>query len=211
VRRVVIPVFLLAALALPGADTVSLRELTVPDKAKDKYEDAQRRIAKRDIDGARRKLTEALSLAPEYSAAWNAMGTISTDPEANFRRALQSDPDNLDAVLNLGGYLLKIGRTEDALGYNQRAAFELTGDATAQAQLGMNLYQLGKLNEAERALLAAKRLDPAQPSLPQLFLAEIYARRGEKSRAAAEIQELLALRPAEPLATTLRATISKLQ
>jgi Tfp pilus assembly protein PilF len=211
VLRVVIPVFLLAALALPGADTVSLRDLSVPEKAKDKYDDAQRRIAKRDLEGARRRLTEALALAPEYSAAWNAMGTISTEPESNFRRALQSDPDNLDAVLNLGGWLLKTGRAEDALGYNQRAALALAGDATAQAQFGMNLYQLGKLSEAEKALLAAKRIDPAQPSLPQLFLAEIYARRGEKARATAEIEELLARRPAEPLAKTLRATIAKLQ
>ncbi len=203
--------FLLAALALPGADTVTLRELAVPDKAKDRYEDAQRRIEKRDIEGARRKLMEALSLAPEFSAAWNALGTISTEPESDFRRALQSDPDNLDAVLNLGGWLLKIGRAEDALGYNQRAAFELTGDATAQAQLGMNLYRLGKLNEAERVLLLAKRIDPKHTSLPQLFLAEIYARHGEKARAAAEIDELLALRPAEPLATTLRLTAAKLK
>jgi Tfp pilus assembly protein PilF len=204
-------VFLLAALALPGADTVSLRELAVPDKAKDKYEDAQRRIAKRDLDGAKRSLMAALSLAPEYSAAWNALGTISTDPEPNFRRALQSDPDNLDAVLNLGGWLLKTGRAEDALGYNQRAAFELPGDATAHAQLGMNLYQLGKLSDAERSLLAAKRIDPKEPSLPQLFLAEIYARRGEKSRAASEIEELLAARPPDTLAVTLRAAIAKLR
>ncbi len=205
------PVFLLAALALPGADTISLRELNVPEKAKDKYADAQGRIARRDFDGAKRRLTEALAIAPEYSAAWNALGTLSTDPESNFRRALQSDPDNLEAVLNLGGWLLKTGRAEDALGYNQRAAFELPGDATAQAQLGMNLYQLGKLNEAERSLLVAKRIDPKQPNLPQLFLAEIYARRGEKARAIAEIDELLAGHPPEPLAATLRTSIAKLR
>ncbi len=107
--------------------------------------------------------------------------------------------------------MLKTGRAEDALGYNQRAAFELSGDATAHVQLGMNLYQLGKLNEAERALLAAKRIDPKHPNLPQLFLAEIYMRRGEKSRAAAEIEELLAAKPSEPLAATLRVAIAKLR
>ena len=192
------------------ADTVSVRELAVPQKARDKYDDAQRRLGKHDTEGARHKLEEAVALAPTYSAAWNALGVISNS-EADFRRAVETDPDNLDAVLNLGGLLLKTGRAEEALSFSQHAAFALTGDASAQAQLGMNLYQLGQLTEAEKALLATKKLDSEHYTLPQLFLAEIYARRGEKVRAARELQELLARRPAEPLAATLRSTLAKLQ
>jgi Tfp pilus assembly protein PilF len=199
-----------ALVLLLAADTVSVRELAVPQKARDKYDDAQRKLAKHDSEGARRKLDEAVALAPNYSAAWNALGVI-TNSEADFRRAIEADPDNLDAILNLGGLLLKTGRAEEALGFSQRAAFALSGDASAQAQLGMNFYQLGKLVEAEKALLAAKKLDPEHYTLPQLFLAEIYARRGEKPRAAAEIQELLARRPTEPLAATLRNTLAKLK
>ncbi len=201
---VVTPVLLLFA------DTVSVRELAVPQKARDKYEDAQRKLARHDSEGARRKLDEAVALAPAYSAAWNALGVI-TNSEADFRRAIDADPDNLDAILNLGGLLLKTGRAEEALGFSQRAAFTLSGDASAQAQLGMNCYQLGKLAEAEKALLTTKRLDPEHYTLPQLFLAEIYARRGEKSRAAQEITELLALRPDASLEATLRTTLAKLQ
>lgn len=197
-------------LLLVFADTVSVRELAVPQKAREKYDDAQRKLAKHDIEGARRKLEEAVGLAPAYSAAWNALGVISNS-EADFRRAVETDPDNLDAALNLGGLLLKTGRAEEALGFSQRAAFALSGDASVQAQLGMNLYQLGRLAEAEKALLAAKRLDPEHYTLPQLFLAEIYARRGEKNRAARELWELLARHPAEPLAATLRSTLAKLQ
>lgn len=199
-----------ALVLLLAADTVSVRELAVPQKARDKYEDAQRRLAKHDSEGARRKLDEAVALAPAYSAAWNALGVI-TNSETDFRRAIEADPDNLDAVLNLGGLLLKTGRAEEALGFSQRAAFALSGDASAQAQLGMNLYQLGKLAEAEKALLVAKRLDPEHYTLPQLFLAEIYARRGEKARAAGELRELLSRQPAEALAATLRNTLAKLQ
>jgi Tfp pilus assembly protein PilF len=204
-------VFLSLAAAVSGADTISVRELAIPQKAQDRYYDAQEKLARHDPDGARKKLEEALEVAPEYSAAWNALGVISDDPEPLFRRAIETDPDNLDAVLNLGGLLLKSGHAEEALGYHQRVAFELPGDATAQAQPGMNFYQLGRLAEAERALLAAKRIDPEHYTLPQLFLAEIYARRGEKDRAAVEIRELLARGPAEPLAATLRSTLAKLQ
>jgi hypothetical protein len=75
----------------------------------------------------------------------------------------------------------------------------------------MNLYQLGKLAEAERALVAAKRIEPEHYTLPQLFLAEIYARRGEKARAAAEIEELLAHGPGGELTATLRGVMEKLR
>jgi Tfp pilus assembly protein PilF len=204
-------VFLTLAAALSGADTVSVRELAIPQKAKDKFEDAKRRLIKLDTDGARKKLEEAVALAPEYSAAWNALGVIAGDDEALYRRAVETDPDNLEAASNLGGLLLKTGRAEEALGFSQKAATGMPGDAAAQAQLGMNLYQLGKLGDAEKVLIAAKRLDPAHFTMPQLFLAEIYARRGEKDRALAEIGELLAGNPAEPLATTLRQVSARLR
>lgn len=193
---------------------VSVRELQVSQKAKDKYADAEGRLRRHDTEGARRRLREALAIAPEYSAAWNALGAIAADTasaESNFRRAVEADPDNFDAVLNLGGVLLKTGRPEEALPFNQRAATVLSGDAAAQVQLGMNLYQLGQIDEAEPRLLAAKKLDPGIDSMPQLFLAEIYSRRGEKDRAAAEIEELLARKLDKGLATTLRGVLARLR
>ncbi len=199
---------------VPRQSRVSVSELRVPGKAKDKYHEAESRLQKHDIAKDRRMLEEAVALAPDYSAAWNALGVLATDSataETDFRRALESDPDNVDAVLNLGGLLLKVGRAQDALGFNQHAAMVLSADAAAQAQLGMNLYQLGKLAESERYLLAAKRIDPLLDTMPQLFLAEIYARRGEKARAAAEIEELLAREPGGELGATLRSVMTKLQ
>lgn len=199
---------------VPKQNRVSVSELRVPNKAKDKYHDAERSLQKRDIAKARRMLEEAVTIAPDYSAAWNALGVLTIDAaaaEVDFRRALESDGDNIDAVLNLGGTLLKTGRSEEALGFNRRAAMVLPSDATAQAQLGMNLFQLGKLGEAERYLSDAKRINPELESMPQLFLAEIYARRGERERAAQEIQELLARPLDRALESTLRATLARLQ
>jgi cellulose synthase operon protein C len=203
---------------VPKQNRVSLREMRISDKAKDKYHEAEQRLQKqdsaKDLDKVRRLLEQAVELAPDYSAAWNALGVLAADSataETDFRRALESDADNIDAVLNLGGLLLKTGRAEDALGFNRHAAMVLTGYAAAQAQLGMNLYQLGKFSEAERYLLDAKRINPELDTMPQLFLAEIYARRGEKTRAAAEIEELLARNPGAELVATLRGVMAKLQ
>ncbi|MEI9814822.1 MAG: tetratricopeptide repeat protein [Acidobacteriota bacterium] len=216
------PVFLAAAITF-GADPevnfvpanrVSVRELRVPDKARNKYADGQARVTKHDVSGARRKFTEAVEIAPEYAAAWNALGVLATDPaqaEPFFRQAIAADADNVEALLNLGALLLKTGRAEQALELHRRAAKLVPEDAAALAQFGINLYQLGDLNEAERALLTATRINPQHAARPQLFLAEIYARRGEKARAAAQIEELLALKPNPELATTLRSVLAKLQ
>lgn len=220
--RVATPVFFTLVLATQAAEPefvtpparVSVKELRIPQNARDKYADAERRLRKNDSAGARRLLEQAVALAPEYSAAWNALGVIAPDDalaEAHFRHAAEADADNLEAALNLGALLLRTGRAEEALPYHQRVALQLPNDAAAQAQHGMNLYQLGRLAEAERALRAAKSIDPRHPSLPQLFLAEIHARRGEKASAISEIEELLAARPDAQLERTLRATLARLR
>jgi Flp pilus assembly protein TadD len=113
--------------------------------------------------------------------------------------------------LNLGALLLKTGRSEEALTLHRRVVGVAPEDAGAQAQLGINLYQLGDLAAAERVLLVAKKIDPGVPSRPQLFLAEIYARRGEKARARAEIEELLGRRPDAGLASALHAALARLR
>lgn len=202
--RVVLPALLLFA------DTVSVRQLKIPQKAREQYENAQERLARHDREGAREHLQRAVALAPEYADAWNALGVI-LGSEEHFRRALQADAENADAAMNLGALLLRSGRAEEALGFSEAAARLVPRDASAQAQLGMNLYQVGRLGDAEVALLAARRLDSGQSTMPQLFLAEIYARRGEKALALAQIEELLARAPAEELAATLRRTRERLR
>ncbi|MFM2125235.1 MAG: hypothetical protein RL328_1686 [Acidobacteriota bacterium] len=215
--RVATPVVLLlsAASVFAGENaSISVKALLVPQKARDRYAEGEKRMAKHDAEGARRKFLEAVALAPEYAAAWNALGVLAEDPkqaEVDFRRAFECDPDSMDAALNLGALLLKTGRADEAFDYNRRAAMELPNDPQAQAQFGMNLYQQGKLMDAERALVQVKRIDPRHASRPQLFLAEIYSRRGEKARAAAELEELLATRPDAQLQRTLEGAIARLR
>jgi Tfp pilus assembly protein PilF len=212
------------ALTLLGADAevnfvprpgrVSARELRISDQARDKYTDGESRLKRKDVAGARRRFEEAVALAPEYAAAWNALGVLARDQaeaEEHFRRACSADPDNVDAALNLGALLLKSGRAEEALTYHRQVALSLPGDAAAQSQYAMNLYQLGKLADAERAFLSVKRMEAGRASVPELFLAEIYARRGEKARAVAELEELLSRGTDERLGPTVRAAIERLR
>jgi Tfp pilus assembly protein PilF len=216
VVHAIIPYNSTVAAANPAAGTVSVHQVSIPRHAAAKYADAQRRLAGRDPEGAVRSLEEAVSIAPEYSAAWNTLGVIAfqngDDSRAQdfFRRSLEADPAGFEPLVNLGGALLKKGSATDALPFNQRAVHDRPEDALANVQLGMNYFKLGRFDEAEPYLLAAKRLDRAQFSQPQIFLAEIYARRGNRAAAIRELEDVLEIRPDGPLSPSIRRNLAQL-
>jgi Tfp pilus assembly protein PilF len=204
------------AAANPTGSIVSVQQLSIPGNASSKYADAQKRLALRDPEGAVRFLQEAVAIAPQFSTAWNALGVIAFQTgdddraETLFRKALDSDPGAFEPLVNLGGVLLKKKDAAGALPFNQRAVQDRPEDALANAQLGMTYFKLNQFDQAEQYLLAAKRLDPAHFTQPQLFLADIYARRGNRTAAILELEDLLAIRPDGPLSGAIRQDITEL-
>jgi tetratricopeptide (TPR) repeat protein len=195
---------------------VPVRELSIPGKAHKLYGEAQKRLEKRDTAGAVTKLEAAVKLAPQYVAAWNNLGTIFYQTkqypraEQAFRTALEQDPSSFEPLVNLGGVLLTLNRIDDALPFNLNAVLSRPKDALANSQLGMNYFALGKLDLSKKYLLEAKRIDPAHFSHPQMLLAEIYYRSGDRAAAAAELQSLLQLHPDLANRDKLRNMIEKL-
>jgi len=200
----------------PTGGVVSVHQLSIPGNAAAKYTDAQKRLALHDPQGAVRALEEAVALAPEFSTAWNALGVIAFQTgdgdraETLLRKAIAADPDSFEPLVNLAGVLLKKNAPADALPFNQRAVRDRPEDALANAQLGMNYFKLDQFDQAEQYLLAAKRLDPAHFTQPQVFLADIYARRGNRRAAIQELEDVLALRPDGPLADRIRRNLAQL-
>jgi hypothetical protein len=92
--------------------SVPVRELSIPKAARREYEDAQRALGRRDVSAAVAHLKRALDLAPQFSAAWNHLGTITyqtgqyVEAEADFRKGLAADPDAYAPLVNLGGVLI---------------------------------------------------------------------------------------------------------
>jgi len=214
--HVTIPYTSAEAAANPSGGVVSVHQLSIPANASARYADAQKRLAARDPEGAVRILEEAVAIAPEFSTAWNALGVIAFQTGADdraetlFRKALAADPGAFEPLVNLAGVLLKKNAATDALPFNQRAVRDRPEDALANAQLGMNYFKLDQFDQAEQYLLAAKRLDPAQFYQPQLFLADIYVRRGNRSAAIQELEDLLAIRPDGPLSDSIRHNLAQL-
>ena len=200
-----------------GGGTVSRTQLTVPFKASSKYAEAERRLNKHDVEGARKVLLEAVKVAPQYTSAWNFLGVLAYQSndldkaEEHFRHALTLEKEAFEPTVNLGGVLLSRKMPKDALAYNEKAVELRPKDALANAQLGMNYFQLAQFDRAVEYLEAAKEVDPAHFSQPQLFLSRIHERKGNRAAAAREIEDLLARRPDGAQAESLRRRLQRLQ
>lgn len=199
------------------SSVVSVRELAIPQAARDEYSKAGRRLGERDVEGAEKHLRRAVELAPQYAQAWNHLGTIAyqtrrfEEAEKLFRRALEADAEAYEPLVNLGGVLVTLDRYEEAWKYNLHAVLRRPNDPLAQSQMGMTYFGLNRLDLAEKYLLEAVRLDAGHFSHPQLMLAEIYLRRGRPAQAAGALEDFLKRHPDWPQAGKLRDTISKLR
>ncbi len=197
--------------------SISAKQLTVPDKAIREYEDAQKDLAKHDIDAATKHLERAVDLAPQFSAAWNNLGTIAyqtqkyTRAEECFREALEAEPGSYEPLVNLGGVLVNLHKLDEAWKVNVFAVLARPTDPLANSQLGMTYFGLDKMDLAEKYFREAVRLDPAHFSHPQLFLAEIHLRRGERAATADDLENFLKHHPDWPHAAQMRETIAGLR
>lgn len=197
--------------------TVSLKQLSVPDKARKEYGKAIEALEERKPDEAIEHLQKALVLAPHFSEASNRLGTISymskdyDQAETYFREALKHAPDSYPPLVNLGAALLSQGELEEALDVNRRAVQMRPQDPLARSQLGQTYWSLGRSNPAIRELKLAKELDSGHFSYPQLVLAEIYFQSNEHDAAAVELEEFLQEHPDSPLAQAVRESLNRLR
>ena len=121
------------AISLSGADLesndsgrvlVSVRELSISREAEHEYTAAEEALGRPDVAAAVSHLKKAVGLAPQFSAAWNHLGTIAyqtglyAEAETDFRKGLEADPEAYAPLVNLGGVLLNLGRWSEALEYN---------------------------------------------------------------------------------------------
>ena len=196
---------------------VSAAELTIPDKAQREYEEARKDLQRHDSTSATQHLEAAVQIAPQFADAWNELGTIAYQTqkfdraEECFRESLRLDPQAFEPLVNLGGVLLTQHKLDEAWQYNGYAVLARPDDALANSQMGMTYFEMGSFDLAIRHLEKARQVDPAHFSHPQLVLAEIHLRRGEKAAAAEALEDFLAHHPDWPQAARMREKIGELK
>jgi len=203
--------------AVRRRNTISTRQLTIPDEALRDYRDAVKDLEKHAVDSAGKRLEHAVELAPQFVDAWNTLGTMAYQTqqfdraEKCFRAALAQDPRAYEPLVNLGGVLIATHKVEEALTYNQDAVLQRPNDALANSQLGLTYFTIGNYDLAMKYLEIARRVDPSHFSHPQLVLAEIHLRRGEKREAAEVLEDFVVHHPDYPMADTIRENVAKLR
>jgi len=198
-------------------DTVSVRALSIPAKAKSEYEKAQSRLQRHDVDGALEHLKKAIALSPQFAEAFNYLGTIYfqkrqyPSAEQSFRQALEQDPQAFEPLVNLGGALLAQGRAREALAINLHAQNAQPKDALANAQLGLSYFLLGDYEHALSYLRLTKEIDPAHFSNPEIPLAEIYLLHSDQAAALKELEDFLKVHPDSSQAESIQTIIQKIR
>jgi tetratricopeptide (TPR) repeat protein len=201
--------------ALNRQHAVSRTQLTIPEKALHEYADAQKDLERHDTAGAEQHLERAVEIAPQFSAAWNNLGTIAYQTqrywqaEQRFREALRQDPAAYEPLVNLGGVLINVHKLDEALEVNVHAVLVRPNDALAQSQLGMAYFETGEYNLAVKHLQLARQIDPAHFSHPQIYLAEIFLRLVDKRAAADVLEDFLRHHPDYPQAEVMRKRIAE--
>ena len=118
-----------------------------------RYEEAEQML-RRALDG--------LDNAPtryELGVVLDGAGRLS-EAIAEYRRALDHNPNHLEALTNLGVALASQGRMDEAARHFQRVLAVDPENADAHANLGLALATAGAPNPAASAFREALRLDP---------------------------------------------------
>jgi tetratricopeptide (TPR) repeat protein len=113
--------------------------------------------------------------------------------EESLRRILAREPNNANALNNLGYFLTERNeRLPEALEMIQRAVRAEPTNSSYLDSLGWIYYKLGQLEEAERYLSDAARRNPSSVAI-QEHLGDLLERRGKRAEARAAWQKALLL------------------
>jgi Tfp pilus assembly protein PilF len=114
--------------------------------------------------------------------------------EGLMRQRLEKYPDDFTANFNMGDLLMNKRDPQGALPYFEAAVRANPVSAVAQTELGVALFQAGKLPEAEEQFKRALRMEPGYTDA-RYDLASVQAARQEWDDAVASFQAVLAERP----------------
>lgn len=189
----------------------------VPQKALDLYNKAVELATAGDNLGAIEQLKLATAEYPKFMQAFNQLGVLYLksnlleDANAALESAQMIDPEAFPPMLNRGIVMVTMKRFGEAVPVLRKALKVNEKSAPAHFFCGQALANLGLFDEAEKNLSTAVKLGGNEMKEAHRILAIIYGSKGDKKRAAAEIETYLRLAPDAPDAEQLRTTAQKMK
>ena len=165
-----------------AADVVSVRELRIPNKARDALQKGMERLQKKDPAGSLAQLTRAAAAYPGYYEAYYQMGVAHIalgqrdEAEQAFQKAIDlSQGRYAEAQFGMGLLFCERGQYREAEPIIRKGLDVDMNSARGQYALARALFGQGRLAEAEKSARRAIFLNSAF-ALPRLVLADIHIR-----------------------------------
>ncbi len=151
------------------------------------------------LDEALKEFKKAIELDPESAHAWDNLATVYAEKQ-RYREALdahlkslQLDPENPSGHYNLASFLAAHGLDFAVSEFLQ--TIELEDDyPDAHLNLGLAYAELGRTEEALKALQTAVEFDPAD-AVPRYELASLQMEEGDFRHAIVQLKEVTRLDP----------------
>ena len=189
----------------------------LPESGRALYTSAQELANKGDHLGAVRNLTLLTRDFPRFMNGFNDLGVSYLKlneigkAEMAFRAALEIEPNAPAPLVNYGITLVTLKRYAEAETILMKAGNLKGPIATVHYFLGQALANQGKFTEAEKELNSALKLGGDQMNEGRRVLAVIYASRGERKKAANELERYLKVNPKAADAQQLSERIDQLK
>ncbi len=207
--------FILTPLGGKQASVVSATSLAAPREARSSFDKALNELSKGQFskpDKAIRHLEEAVTLYPEYAAAWAVLGEVRSqkgDTEAAvdaLEKARQADPRYLRPYDPLAQLMIAARNWEKAL---ELAEFVLSINPTNTQMLWYRAISQFEMKNQDKAIASLTELqndEAGAKRYPQShhLLGLIYADRGQFAEAAVEYRRFLELSPKAQIGDKVR-------
>jgi Tfp pilus assembly protein PilF len=199
--------------------TISVNTMTVPKEAREAFEKGRRAGTEKKFDEAVTELNKAVTVYPQYAAAWSLLGEIHRlqnqfEPaKAEYAKALAADPKFVSPYFGLAAMAVvenkwtEAAQLTDQLIQLNSVAYPMAYFFNAAANLN-----LGKLDAAELSAHKFQQVDKAhtRPDIA-LLLATILTGKHQYAEAAQLYRDYLALKPDAPNAEALKKEAQRLE
>lgn len=204
--------------AAGGSDgSVSVRELSIPGKARKAFEKGQKLHAAKELAASLSQFDRAIAAFPGYYEAYYEMGLAHFDAvhlveaEEAFRKSIESSRETYAPPHFTLGLLLCYKRDFAAAESVLRRGLEIDPfSAKGEYGLGQALFGLGRAEEAEKsARQAAARSE--RFAEPHALLARIHMRRNDLPALAQDLETYLRLAPDGEYSVHARSLLEQAQ
>lgn len=189
----------------------------VPEPALNTYRRGLKLLAEHKSEDGIAALTEAVRIMPGYFDAHLALGLELfrlhryDDATQQLEKARGANPRDSRLYHAFGLVLFEQKKYSMAARVLEEAARLNPVDAEARLMRGAALIEMGNLNEAETNIKDADKISSHKLAIVHLHLARVYEKRGERLRAADELEAYLQMQPRPDNEPAIRAAIKKLR